>query len=197
MKKPIVKLGTGIKLALSFCILSIGLFAQADTPPNPNIVDDPVAEAQRIQDQQKAAYEALTKNNPLAPPPMGSPDRDPSSDSQDSQMQMASQFLNHPFVQRMVKTFADPGFAATAEKLAKSPNNTSIAYAEIGLLVFFIVIRAWMAFKLAKSRWFLRLVLKLATGLTYLLVSSIVIPVIFLGDAYLELVGYFLKILGL
>jgi hypothetical protein len=153
--------------------------------------EDAAIEAERARAELQKAYEQINAMNPLSATygkglPAGASDIP--ADSPIANMQ---RLLSNPAVQGYLKFFSNPFFSKGLEQIMNSPKRANLAYGELGLILFVLVLRAWRQAK--ANHWLKRLWVSVWTTGVYLAGASVVVPWLILGDPYYEtLKGAFL-----
>lgn len=191
-------------LATALTWASIGLAGMGGSPAQIVGSEDLAAETAKIRAEQQAAYDSLNKSNPLSTsfvnplnslsPGASGTATPPLLPFSNTQFETLNQFLSHPFFKKLIKLGSDPGFKTTLEQVSKSPHRTNLVYAEIGWFLFFMVFRAWLGFKLTDSRWFLKLLVRFLTMIAFFAGTSVLIPVLFMGEPYWNLLKHLVEL---
>jgi hypothetical protein len=148
--------------------------AQADTPP--------------ASPQQKL-YESLDRINPFSQS-YENPKAHPASQSAaNPHFALIEKLLSHPGIQSILRLYSNAKFLAGIEQILKNPNKITILLWEIGWFFFVMFFRAWKLSKLLSSNWLKILWLNFWTSAVYIGIASLIIPWIFLGDAYYQVVS--------
>lgn len=103
------------------------------------------------------------------------------------------QVLSSPAVQGYLRLFSSQAFSRGIDEVIKSPNRALLAYAELGLLLFMIVFRAW---RFSKCRhWFAKLWANAWTLAMGIALSVGVVPSIVIGQGYVSMLQGVLELM--
>jgi hypothetical protein len=162
-------------------------------------VEDAAAELERVRAEQRNSWSSLGAMNPLAPgtaagtgaagPGGAVSAADPMAGLSGPFAQLG-QLLQSPLVQGYLKLFSNPVFARGADQLVqafKGPKRLRLLYAQIGFILFILVLRAWRFSK--STHWLKRLWTQAWTFLLFWVGTLVIVPWAVLGDPYYNVVA--------
>ncbi len=179
-------------LALLSVCLSATVFA-AGPSQNPQAQqggDDPIAEIQKLNEEQQKAFGAINALNPMSAQ-YGKPGAPPQN--LPAGMEQLQKLLNHPATKSYLRLFSSPEFSQGTEQLVNHPKRMYLVYFEVGWLVIFLILRSWRLSR--TNHWFKKLWVKTWTLLLFWVIGVGVVPWFVFGDIYSKTLSGFVEVL--
>ena len=159
--------------------------------------DDDIPDLETVKTQQKAAYRAINRVNPVSSDFQKPAIQNTSGDFTASLppglvgagiITQINAVLSNPIVQKFLQLLSNPTSMGFVNRIERNPNLQMVLYCQIGWLVFFMFFKAWRMSRLSSENWFALVWLKLWSFALYIVMAAFVIPWQLLGDPYYQLV---------